>query len=97
MIETFENEGTEDIFRGRATKAAMKLMPRSLHEIARRKLAILDYATELSMLSIPPGNRLETLRGDRIGQYSIRINGQYRICFCFLDGRATEVEIVDYH
>ncbi len=62
-----------------------------------RKLAILNRAARLDDLRIPPGNRLEALRGDRIGQHSIRVNNQFRICFVWRDGDAFEVEIVDYH
>lgn len=97
MIEAFADQGTEDIFHGRATKAARKTLPTQLHEIARRKLAVIDYADDLDMLRIPPSNRLEALKGDRIGQHSIRINGQYRICFSWTGEKAVDVEITDYH
>ncbi|MGB0561780.1 MAG: type II toxin-antitoxin system RelE/ParE family toxin [Spirulinaceae cyanobacterium] len=69
----------------------------SLWTVARRKLDQIDSATDLQDLKIPPNNRLETLKGDRAGQYSIRINRQYRICFQWADQCATDVEIVDYH
>ncbi|HVW78093.1 MAG TPA: type II toxin-antitoxin system RelE/ParE family toxin [Alloacidobacterium sp.] len=69
----------------------------SIRDIANRKLAILDAATELLALQIPPGNKLEKLKGNREGQHSIRINDQYRICFVWKDGNAHAVEIVDYH
>lgn len=62
-----------------------------------RKLGLVDAAVHLEDLRIPPGNRLETLRGDRAGQHSIRVNGQWRICFRWVDGNADDVEIVDYH
>jgi len=62
-----------------------------------RKLAQLDAAAELAFLRVPPGNRLEALQGDRAGQYSIRINDQWRLCFVWSNGNASEVEIVDYH
>ena len=65
--------------------------------MALRKLDMLDAAAELSDLRSPPGNRLEALQGDRVGQHSIRINDQYRICFVWKDGGAENVEIVDYH
>ncbi|MFZ0199190.1 MAG: type II toxin-antitoxin system RelE/ParE family toxin [Candidatus Sulfotelmatobacter sp.] len=68
-----------------------------IERVARRKLRQLDSATELRDLAAPPGNRLEELRGDRIGQHSIRINDQWRICFVWSDGNAHNVEIVDYH
>jgi toxin HigB-1 len=69
----------------------------SIRDVANRKLAILDAATELSALQVPPGNKLEKLKGDREGQHSIRINDQYRICFVWKDGNAHDVEVVDYH
>ncbi len=65
--------------------------------VARRKLDMLDAATDLPDLRSPPGNRLEALRGDRAGQHSIRINDRWRICFIWIDGGAERVEIVDYH
>lgn len=65
--------------------------------IARRKLLLLDSAAALHDLKIPPGNRLEALRGDRSGQHAIRVNDQYRVCFIWREGDATDVEIVDYH
>ena len=71
--------------------------PPSVRKSANYKLAILDAATELSELRVPPGNRLEALKGDRNGQHSIRINDQYRVCFVWKDGDAHDVEIVDYH
>lgn len=71
--------------------------PPSVHKSANYKLAILDAAIELSELLTPPGNRLEALKGGRKGQYSIRINDQFRICFVWKDGNAHDVEIVDYH
>jgi len=69
----------------------------AIERIARRKLRQLDSATELRDLAAPPGNRLEALRGERQGQHSIRINGQWRLCFVWREGNAYEVEIVDYH
>ena len=69
----------------------------AFERVARRKLVQLDAAATLDFLRAPPGNRLETLRGDRIGQHSIRINDQWRLCFRFADGDAYDVEIVDYH
>jgi proteic killer suppression protein len=65
--------------------------------VARRKLAQMHFATRLDDLRMPPGNRLEALRGDREGQYSIRVNDQWRVCFVWREGVAYEVEIVDYH
>lgn len=97
MIESFANGGTRDIFEGLSSKAARLVLPDQLHKTARRKLAVIDYADELDMLRIPPGNHLEALRGTRMGQHSIRINARYRICFRWDGGRAFDVEIVDYH
>ena len=71
--------------------------PPSIIKPANYKLAILDAATELSDLLVPPGNKLEALKGDRKSQYSIRINDQYRICFIWKEGNALDVEIADYH
>ncbi|MCG8504576.1 MAG: type II toxin-antitoxin system RelE/ParE family toxin [Sphingomonadales bacterium] len=70
---------------------------RAFEEAAVRKLFFLETATRLEDLRNPPGNRLEKLRGDRAGQYSIRINSQWRVCFKWIDGAAGDVEIVDYH
>jgi proteic killer suppression protein len=70
---------------------------RAIEQVARRKLRQLDSSTELRDLAAPPGNRLEALRGDRKGQHSIRINGQWRLCFIWLEGNAYDAEIVDYH
>jgi len=72
-------------------------MPANIRVSAWKKLAILNAALELDNLTVPPGNRLEALKGDRRGQYSIRINDQYRICFVWRDKNAHDVEIVDYH
>jgi toxin HigB-1 len=72
-------------------------VPANLRRSALKKLTILHWATHLSDLAVPPGNRLETLTGDRKGQHSIRINDQYRLCFVWREGDAIEVEIVDYH
>lgn len=68
-----------------------------LLSVARRKLTQLNRVRDLRELSVPPGNRLERLRGDRVGQHSIRINDQYRICFRWEDGYADDVEVADYH
>jgi len=89
--------GTEDLFNGRNTKAARSLLPTVLFAVAARKLDAIDAATSIDQLRIPPSNRLEPLKGDRIGQHSIRINERYRICFTWRGTHATEVEIVDYH
>jgi len=97
MILSFKDGGTEDIFNGKRTKNARKSCPEKLWKIARRKLELLDSIINLQELLIPPGNRLEALKGDRFGQYSIRINDQYRICFKWREQGPDEVEIVDYH
>ena len=93
----FRNRASEDINYGRRTKAALRLLPASLHEKARVKLARLHAAESLNDLATLPGSRLEKLKGDRAGQHSIRLNDQYRICFRWTDAGAEAVEIVDYH
>jgi len=97
MIRSFKNQGTEDIFNGVNSKVARRTCPQSVWRIASRKLDQLDSAESLLELRLPPGNQLESLSGDRAGQYSIRINNQYRICFVWQDNEPDEVEIVDYH
>ena len=97
MILSFKDDGTEDIFNGKRTKKARKSCPEKLWKLARRKLELLDSVISLQELLVPPGNRLEALKGRRLGQYSIRINDQYRICFKWRDQGPDEVEIVDYH
>jgi len=74
-----------------------RIVPPQLVRRARRKLLLVDAAAEIAFLRVPPGNRLEKLTGNRAGQWSIRINDQYRICFAFRSGDAFQVEIVDYH
>ncbi len=91
MIKTFANELTAEIWRTGKTRGAPPA------GVTRRKLAMLDSARALEDLRVPPGNRLEKLHGDRQGQYSIRINNQYRICFSWRGNDAYEVEITDYH
>jgi proteic killer suppression protein len=97
MIVSFKDTATQDIFNGENTKAARKTCPETLWKVAQRKLDQLDSVTTLEELRIPPGNRLEALVGSRNGQYSIRINDQYRICFVWYEQGPEEVEIVDYH
>ena len=97
MIRSFKNAGTEAIFDGDNTKEARRVCPRPLWQLAARKLDQLDSVHSLEALRIPPGNRLESLKGERKGQYSIRINDQYRICFVWAEAEPDEVEIVDYH
>jgi proteic killer suppression protein len=93
----FADKGTEDVFNGIDSQKARKTLPSLLHKKAQDKLSLLAYADSLDDLREPPSNRLEPLQGDREGQHSIRINGQYRICFRWVDGNALDVEIVDYH
>lgn len=97
MIVGFKDEGTEDVFNGTNTRAARRACPNSTWRAAQRKLDQLDSVVQLDELRVPPGNRLEALSGDRSGQYSIRINDQYRICFVWAEAGADDVEIVDYH
>ncbi len=97
MIQSFQNKGTEDIFNGENTRSARKICPEILWKVASRKLDQLDSVTQLPDLRIPPGNQLEALTGNRAGQYSIRINEQYRICFIWTDQGPDRVEITDYH
>jgi toxin HigB-1 len=96
-IRSFANSATEDICHDRNTKQARKCLPIDLNFRARVKLARLAAATQLADISDLPGNRFESLRGDRAGQFSIRINDQYRICFRWEANDAYDVEIVDYH
>jgi toxin HigB-1 len=97
VIQSFADAGTEDVFNGVDSRRARRVCPNSLWVIARRKLDRLDSAVSLSSLRVPPGNELEALKGDRRGQHSIRINGQYRICFVWGADGPSAVEIVDYH
>ena len=92
MIKTFRCKQTQALFEGQPVKAF-----RSIKKAAERKLQLLDSATTLAFLRSPPGNQLERLAGDRAGQYSIRINKQWRVCFEWRLGNAWNVEIVDYH
>ena len=93
MIKTLRDKETEKIF----NRLVSTKLPQDIQHVARRKLVILDSATELNALRVPPGNRLESLKGSRKGQYSIRINDQWRICFKWKAGDAYDVEITDYH
>jgi proteic killer suppression protein len=97
MIKSFGTAGTEDVFNGRNTKASRRTCPRDLWRVAARKLEQLDSVSQLEELRIPPGNRLEALSGDRKGQFAIRINEQYRVCFLWTDEGPDAAEIVDYH
>jgi toxin HigB-1 len=93
MIRSFRCRHTEALFHRQPTKR----FGAGLHEPARRRLLILDAVTRLEDLRIPPSNRLEALKGDRKGWFSIRVNNQWRVCFRWRDGAAEDVEIVDYH
>ena len=93
MIKSFADADSERVFRGQRARR----LPSSIRRRAVRKLVILNAAETVQELRVPPGNRLELLKGDRAGQYSIRINDQWRICFVWRSGDAYEVEITDYH
>lgn len=93
MIESFKCKDTQELWE----VGNSKRIPPSLKRVALRKLVLIDDAAECKDLMVPPGNRLEELKGDRKGQLSIRINDQWRICFKWINGNAHEVEIVDYH
>jgi proteic killer suppression protein len=97
MIQSFKRAGVEDVFNGANTRAARRLCPEAVWTVVRRKLDQLDSVTELAELRVPPGNRLEALTGDRQGQFSIRLNDQYRLCFVWTNQGPAEVDIVDYH
>ena len=92
MIKSFRCKDTEALYAGNSPKRF-----RAIEAVAIRKLQMLEAAKELKDLRSPPGNQLEALKGDRRGQCSIRINGQWRLCFVWTDDGATEIEIVDYH
>ena len=93
MIQSFRHPESERIFRGQRSRR----LPNDIQEAARRKMRYLHQALVLNDLRVPPGNRLEALAGDRQGQYSIRINDQWRICFIWGSHGPEQVEIVDYH
>lgn len=93
MIKSFRDKLTAAVFQGLCPKG----FPSDIVPAARRKLAMLHAAADLIDLRSPPGNKLETLNGDRAGQHSIRVNDQFRVCFIWRDGEAYEVEVVDYH
>lgn len=93
MIQSFRDRETERLFRRQRSRR----LAHHIQRTAMRKLWMLDAATQIDDLRIPPANRLERLRGTRVLQYSIRINEQWRICFAWRDGNAYDVEVVDYH
>jgi len=92
MIKSFKSADTEALSKGTRVRRFV-----NIEAIARRKLRQLDIAARLSDLKVPPGNRLEALKGDRVGQYSILINDQWRVCFRWTEAGAEDVEIADYH
>ena len=92
MIKTFKCADTQALSKGERVKRFVNIAT-----VARRKLRQLEIAARLNDLRVPPGNRLETLKGDRAGQHSIRVNDQFRVCFRWTDAGAEDVEIVDYH
>jgi len=92
MIKSFRGKDTQALFEGRCPRRW-----RAIRRVAERKLTQLNAAATLDFLRAPPGNRLEALKGDRAGQYSIRINEQWRVCFTWAAGDVFDVEIVDYH
>ncbi|MGR6429398.1 type II toxin-antitoxin system RelE/ParE family toxin [Rhizobium sp. PAMB 3182] len=93
MIQSFADPETECIWSGRRSRK----LPPDIQPVALRKLRLLNQARTLQDLRVPPGNRLEALKGDRTGQHSIRINSQWRICFIWQEGGPSHVTIVDYH
>lgn len=93
MVKSFADKRTAAIFQGWVPKG----FPHRIAQRAQDKLAMLDAAASLADLRVPPGNRLEALKGDRSGQHSIRINDHWRICFIWRDGHAHAVEVTDYH
>ena len=93
MIKSFADRDTDRLF----GRERVRRFPAALHRVMLRKLVSVDAAERLDDLRVPPGNRLEKLHGDRAGQYSIRVNDQWRVCFRWADGDAYEVELVDYH
>ena len=92
MIKTFQCRDTESLFNGKRVARFV-----NIERVALRKLVQLDLALIIEDMHAPPGNRLEALKGDRAGQWSVRINDQWRVCFRFKDGNALDVEIADYH
>lgn len=96
MIQSFADQATADIYVGVESKVARRI-PKALWPVVRRKLDVLHRARSLGDLRLPSGNRLEALKGDRAGEWSLRVNDQYRITFRFEDGHAHEVACEDYH
>lgn len=97
MIISFRDQGTEDLFNRRDTRAARSTCPQTIWKVAGRKLDMVAQATKLSDLRVSPNNRLHPLDGNRKGQHAIRINDQYRVCFRWTERGAEAVEVTDYH
>ena len=97
MIKSFSDKGTEDIFNRKRSKEARRACPEQILRVAQRKLDQLNAVVSLGSLRIPPGNELEALKKERIGQHSIRINDQFRVCFVWTEEGPERVEISDYH
>jgi proteic killer suppression protein len=97
VIKSFFGQGTEDIFDRRVSLEARRACPKNLWRVAQRKLDQLNAVVSLNSLRLPPGNRLEPLKRDRLGQNSIRINDQFRVCFVWTEEGPEQVEITDYH
>lgn len=93
VIRNFKDKEAELIYNGFYSKK----LPNTIQKMALRKLIMIDNAKDVNDLKVPPGNHLEQLKGNRLGQYSIRINDQYRICFIFKDNDFYNIEIIDYH
>ena len=92
MIKSFRCVETEALFNRKRVRRFV-----NIEVVARRKLVLVDAAATLDFLRVPPGNRLEALKGNRAGWYSVRVNDQFRVCFRWVEGHAEDVEIVDYH
>ena len=92
MIQTFRCKDTRDLFEGKSVRRFV-----NIQAVAMRKMAMLNRSVTINDLRVPPGNRLELLSGDRAGQYSIRINAQWRLCFSWMGRDAQDVELIDYH
>ena len=97
MIKSFFDKGTEDVFDRKRSKEARRSCPEQVWRVAQRKLDQLNAVVSLGSLRIPPGNELEALKKDRMGQHSIRVNDQFRICFVWTEEGPERVEITDYH
>jgi proteic killer suppression protein len=97
VIKSFFDKGTEDIFNRKRSKEARRTCPVQIWRVAQRKLDQLNAVVSLGSLRLPPGNELETLKKERTGQHSIRINDQFRVCFVWTEEGPERVEITDYH